>query len=435
MLSDIFFKYSFPSVSPMSVYYDVFKLGHGYLQEKDELPGSFKTNPIIIGFDNGNARKSILFEDQFESIISEFQKIDFAFVSGLTYFGRTNSMANASKCFALIFDLDDVSDDKLNTLIHGMNEGIYPKANYIVESGHGIHLYYVFETPIDLYPETKRVLKDLKYALIDLLWNMYTSNNPNKQFQGINQGFRVIGGKTKESGTTVAYKLYNEPITLEYLNSFNKTVQIDLFKQYRESKMSLEDAKTKYPEWYERRVLGNAGKGTWIVKRDLYDWWIRKIKEGATFGHRYYCIMTLAIYAAKCHIPEEELRKDAYDLIPYLNAINPNEPFTEHDVDSALESYDERYKTFPRKDIEKITSISIPPNKRNGRKQSQHLEFSRGIRKLKSSMGEKVSGGGRPKMKKIIQNYRRSNPAVTKSQCHKETGISRPTINKWWDSI
>lgn len=51
-------------------------------------------------------------------------------------------------------------------------------------------------------------------------------------------------------------------------------------------------------------------------------------------------------------------------------------------------------------------------------------------------MGEVVEG--RPKgsgtKQAIIQAWRKNNPGGKKIDCHRETGLSRPTIDKWWDS-
>ena len=57
-------------------------------------------------------------------------------------------------------------------------------------------------------------------------------------------------------------------------------------------------------------------RGRWTVKRDLYDWWLRRIADEIKVGHRFYGIMTLAIYAKKCDIDEDELREDAFGLLP-----------------------------------------------------------------------------------------------------------------------
>ena len=52
----------------------------------------------------------------------------------------------------------------------------------------------------------------------------------------------------------------------------------------------------------------------WICKRDLYDWWKRRIECEAVVGHRYYCLMMLSIYAVKCDISREELEADCLEL-------------------------------------------------------------------------------------------------------------------------
>ena len=79
--------------------------------------------------------------------------------------------------------------------------------------------------------------------------------------------------------------------------------------------------KSLWPEWYEYRI--NQGKSSkWSVKRDLYDWWKGKIIENATYGHRYFCLMCLAIFAIKCDVPEEELKRDALALVPILDKLS-----------------------------------------------------------------------------------------------------------------
>ena len=51
-------------------------------------------------------------------------------------------------------------------------------------------------------------------------------------------------------------------------------------------------------------------------------------------GHRFYGIMTLAIYAKKCRIDEDELRRDAFALLrPYDDmSVEDINRFTKDDV-------------------------------------------------------------------------------------------------------
>ena len=57
----------------------------------------------------------------------------------------------------------------------------------------GLHIYYVFQQPIDLYPNIKVQLKSLKYDLTFRLWE-YGSTSQVKaiQYQSINQSFRTV---------------------------------------------------------------------------------------------------------------------------------------------------------------------------------------------------------------------------------------------------
>ena len=368
------------------------------------------------------------------------QEADFSLVNGLTYFGRKNTIQNASKMYAMIFDLDGTTETTLNNFLSGAYAAeAYPVPNYIALSGHNVHLYYRFEEPISLYPNIKLQLKELKYSLTGKMWNRYTSTEKKVQFQGINQGFRAIGGKTKIEGVRVrAFVLNKHPFSLKELCQFvPEEKRIDEEKLWRESKFTLEQAKKKFPEWYERRVLQGVPSGRWICKRDLYEWWLRQIKESASYGHRYFAVMCLAIYGVKSNIPQDEVEADAMTLVPFLNNINPAMPFTAEDCKSALECFDERYVRFPISDIEKITGIAIPKNKRNGRKMAVHVQFMNLNRQFKVLNGE-CTNGGRPKgsgtAQMKVQQWREQHPEGRKVDCIRDTGLDKKTVYKWWQS-
>ena len=146
--------------------------------------------------------------------------------------------------------------------------------------------------------------------------------------------------------------------------------------------------------------------------------------------------MALVIYGIKCGISKQEIETDAVGLIPFLNGLNDKEPFTEEDIRSALECYDERYNTFPLKDIEKLTNIRIQRNKRNYRKQKDHVKVMNTMKALKKQLGEEVKEG-RPKgsgtAEQTVREWQESHPAGKKADCIRETGLSKPTVYKWWN--
>ena len=142
--------------------------------------------------------------------------------------------------------------------------------------------------------------------------------------------------------------------------------------------------------------------------------------------------MCLSIYGVKSGISKKQVEKDAIELMPFLNGMSDTEPFTENDIKSALECFDERYITFPIEDISKISGIAIEKNKRNGRKQAVHLERARAVQTIDYPEGEWRNTEGRPDKKKIIAEWQKSHPEGKKIDCHRETGLSRMTIDKWW---
>lgn len=437
MLEDILKEYGAKEVEAMEVYRDIYSLGDGLIQRSGEQ-NTLKANPI--GYYRNNGQKKghyrVLLDDTFEETLKELQEADFAIINGITYFGRKNVQEHASKMYAMIFDLDGVTDETLNAFLSGAyadSYDIYPLPNYIALSGHGVHLYYIFEEPVPLYPNIKIQLKSLKYALTDKMWNRYTSKSEKKQYQGINQGFRPIGGKTKIDGVRVrAFRLNLHPFSLADLGKYiPEEYQVDESKLYRESKMTLAEAKKAYPQWYQDKIINKQEQRYWIVKDALYEWWLRQIRQKASLGHRYFDVMCLAIYGAKCNIPYEDVEADALDLIPFMNLIAPDQEFTEADVYSALECYDQRYCTFPIEDIEKISGIPIKRNKRNGRSQEQHLKVARAVRDALNDNWRE--GNGRKPKADVVREWRRTHPEGSKSECKKETNMSWDTIRKWWD--
>ena len=454
-LYDVAADYGFTECSPMSVYGDIFRFGSGSIQKRDEPPTEMlKTNPIVY-MKNDNEKQGryrILFEDEFERYLSESYEYDFAITNGLTYFGRKMTLANASKMYALFVDFDGLTDSTFGNFLHGctlepfMLFGSlvyeYPMPNYIVFSGHNVHLVYVFAEPISLYPNIKLQLKGFKYGLIRKVWNRYTSTIQTPQYQGINQGFRPIGGKTKLAGVKVrAFATGKPKWTLEELNNYVfDEFKIDTQQLFKPSQMSFSEAAEKYPEWVAS-LQGEKPRNYWAVSRNLYEWFKEQTKQGAIYGHRYFCLMFLAICAAKCSFYDakknpnpvtfEELKRDAEYLRPYLDEKNKAMPMSDTDISSALECFDTCYVLFPREVAERLTAITMPQNKRNYRTQAVHLARARVLRDFDHPNNSWMNKDGRPTKQQQVIAYIKAHPNANNSEVSKALGISRPTVIKW----
>ena len=163
---------------------------------------------------DGKARRHLI-TDELEEL-SEIQGTDFTIMSPISYFGRQRRGQNARYLYAMVFDLDGVGMPQLRDTLHQMNKDIIPRATFVVNSGTGLHLYYVLTEPIPMYPQNQKILKELKYALTRQIWNRFTSSIKEPQMQGILQGFRVVGTSSKlgKDYPVVAYR-YGGAVALD----------------------------------------------------------------------------------------------------------------------------------------------------------------------------------------------------------------------------
>ena len=436
----------------------------------DDVP-CFRYNPIAIEFYKNNkgesrARHSIILKDNPES----YEFLDgrkFVIMSPITYVGRNRSADNGRYLYALAFDLDGVGMEELEHLMKLMmvrtlksGEVVHslPMANIIVNSGHGLHLYYLLKEPIPLYKRNREVLNKLKRGLTQMIWNKLTSTIDQVQHQGIFQGFRIPGTQTKFGKIVRAfYNSDSDYHTVESLNSHilsyneNKLSKEDIAtlndSKYNPNGVTLKEAERRWPEWYERVVIdGIKTPKKWHIKRDLYDWWLKRLWESDQIvaGHRYFCLMSLAVYAVKCDIGYEELKKDAMKLVARMEelTIHDDNHFTEKDAMDALQAFKVGYCTFPRNSIEYLTGLEMLVNRRNGRPQAAHLKRARAVQMVDDPEGEWRNKKGRldntlgtNASAWKIAHWRAWNLDGTKMQCHRETGIGRCTIDRWWRGL
>lgn len=397
-------------------------------------------NGIVVSIDEGtrNARRTILTDGHEQ--LAELLEEPFVVCSPISYFGRFRRADHALWLYALALDIDYVNINNLQSLVHWIEGlGIVARPTFIVNSGHGVHLYYVFDHPIAMYEANQQELLKLKKGLVDETWTKYTSYRPDrKEALGIVQGFRMVGSKTKMGlGSVLSAFKSGDRVSIDYLNS---CVQPEFQAHIDQpSLFSLEEAKKEWPDWYERRIVKGELPGRWHVKRDLYDWFLRQVYSGGKVGHRYFCMMCLAVYAAKCDIDEDELRRDAAALQQYLTSLGDKtgEPFEWAEAEKALECYNERYVKFPRATIERITAIPMPANKRNGRSLEQHIKMVNATRKMRRDvLGEdEYANNGRPfgsgiKRDEILA-YKKEHPKATQREIAKDLGVSPTTVNKW----
>jgi hypothetical protein len=441
----------------------------------------FRYNPIAIEFTDEinpktgkKVRPVTIITKENQECIDRIEGHDFVICSPVTYVGRNRNSTNARYLYAFTVDLDGVGVKQMKDIMWQMTENTAPKgtkkmtnsfapvANIIVNSGHGVHLYYLLKKPVPLFQTNVEMLNKLKKSLTNVVWNGFTSALIHRQYQGVLQGFRLPGTKTKFGETIRAfYNHDSELFSLAEINEFTRdevdgvaALKDDEIKAlekgwYNPKNVTLKEAEKRWPEWYERVIVqGKTEKKHWHIKRDLYDWWLDRLRKDNKIvpGHRYFCMMALAIYAVKCDIPYEELKRDAFELVSKMDSLTTDEDnhFTEDDVEDSLAAYKVGYCAFPKNSIEYLTALRMPEgNRRNGRKQVDHLKRARLLRDLDYPDGQWINRKGRNKESYSnsktawkVAAWRYKHPNVSsKSQCSRDLEMSRHTVIKWWDGV
>ena len=419
----------------------------------------WRYNPVVFCKEGKRAFHRLLLKDEGESL-QFLAGRKFAIMPPVTFVGNTNSYKNARFLYAFAIDLDGIGKSDIEYLLTGMNSGFLPQANIIVNSGHGLHLYFLLTRPIEMFATRLKSLNKLKEGLTRKVWLVSRLRNP--QIQSVVQGFRLPGTMTKFGKPIRAFINREAPLhDPEELNTFpSQDIQLSKeevghlmdSKPYNPAKITLAEAKKLWPEWYAQRVIGKKRVGKkWHINRGLYDWWLNILRNGekVEVHHRYWCILTLVVYAVKCGISRDEVLRDAMTLVVPFNkkSDSVDNPFIEEDVNDAMRAYDEEYNKWPVRVIEATTGIRIDRCRRNGRTRERHLVRARLMRDVQcSENGIKWddNNGRKPGSTKLasesrcaalVRGWRENHPQnKNKSLCARETGLSRPTIIKWWEN-
>ena len=167
--------------------------------EKVKKAKSGKTKPVV---------KRYSITDDLNIIDAVLKSGNFCLTAPISYAGKSRGAENARFLYAMAVDLDDIRVRKDGVPIglidlwnvHIERIGRIPKPTLIVSSGTGLHLYYVFEKAIPLFPNIAKQLQKFKHELTRLCWNegiVDIKSDADIQYEGIYQGFRMPGTITK----------------------------------------------------------------------------------------------------------------------------------------------------------------------------------------------------------------------------------------------
>ncbi len=446
----------YPEAAPEAFYRDLFPSGR--LGSRKYESGSYNGVLVRVLRREGElerAERHIITDDLMDisttATIAQSFGGEFDIVSPASYAGRRPMLDRAHELFALVFDLDGVKVEDgepvgLVDLLYqmadvpGVRAPLLPTPTYIVSSGTGLHLYYMLDEPIRVWPNVCEALRVFRNALTRRCWNQYVTDlSDAPQLESVVQGFRMVGSMAKDGEQVVRAFRVGDRVSMDYMNRFvpeDARVPGEVLR----ARYTAEEARELWPEWDPewRRKAAAAPETPWRVKRDLFDWWCRRVEAGEPFdGNRYWCIFVAACYAAKCpDVTYEELEAWAHRVRPMLDAMTakPDNSFTEKDVQAAIAVYGNPISVKLRRDkVAEKTQLPMPRNKRNGRKREVHLMGARAIQEINDRVNgtDWRAGNGRKPKRDTIRSYAVEHPEASQREIAAALGVSKTTVNKW----
>ena len=388
-----------------------------YTLYEDIFGDTSQTIPVVFIDDDNKHIVPMSIEDALE----QSKDRNDVLMGGCTYFNNWISKKSAKDIYTFIIDMDNVySGTLLNALRQDWRTAsgeVLPMPTYIVNSGTGLHLYFVLTEPIPNYKVTTESLDKLYRALAiqQTTKRVYL----HKQVQWFGQDFRMAGGLNKYEWKNTVFKV-GEKWDIDELGKAVGLKDVH-FTRYGEKR-------TKSVT--EKKQRKNR-KG-WRSNRAFYDYAVRTCRDKTREGNRYTSMCALSVIAWKCNVSQEELEKDLLSLLPDYNK-GATRQIKEKEIYSAMKMYNDKAMLTQRESLENWQGWEYKPIKRNGRKQAEHLERARLVQTLDYPNGTWRNTEGRPSKAKLVEEWIACHPNGTKTECIRDTGLSKPTVYKWWN--
>ena len=363
----------------------------------------------------------------------------------IAYAGRGTSSKQAFELYAFVFRVflpDEISPFYVESCLEALKVSLdrygnqYPRnpricPTYVLtdKDYSSVYFCYVLREPIPMFHHLHTKLQRLYDALsraIHHLWDIGIWDSTQKRFtykyeckkpmpKSIFQQYPVVGSKLG-NGECLAYEV-GKKYDLEELNMLvPKVNRIQLY----DPKMTLEEAKEKYGDWVERRIIQKrkpSGSRFFKPSIYIYNWFIRQITENKDII-RLATMEALASYAVKNKINEGRFLADLADVRASLSVRFSEEDVSEHET--RAKEYFEEDPLFlhyvKTEEVEEWTGIHIEPTKRNYKTRKEHLK---GVHAKYSQ-------------EQAVLEWLEANPEGTQTACSKDLGISRKTVSKWW---
>ena len=365
------------------------------------------------------------------------------YVAPATYINGCYKADTCQNVHALVVDIDRIDWGTLEAIIKNGNlGGMTPMPSYIVNSGSGVHFYYVFNRPVPFYHKNRKPLNKMYKTLCGITKrNIHAKTD----FHALTQPFRLPGSQTKLGQTAGAWRSGEKWSVALLARRLDVDIsEMDLDERPLLPQKEYHEAKA---QWAAQAGKPRAAKGKWKSslegKVGFYRSCLRRCYEETPEGSRYLSMVALAMVAYKVQIPKETLEEDLNELLIHYNQIG--KVMGSKEVKKALRSYNSKALLTPSTGLEERFGWKFSRNSQKKREElkekgldkrsrAEILEEARAIRDIRMKrQGRKWddNNGRKPKQQQI-REWRAANPDGTPKECMAATGISKNTVYKWW---
>ncbi len=392
------------------------------------------------------------------------------FLGGTSFYNEFVNKKTAKDIYCFIVDMDNVYAGILTEIFSSGWKDAHgkpmPRPTYIVNSGTGLHLYFVLKRPLPRYTRQGLQIDQLyrKLAATETTsWNFLE-----KSVQWFGQDFRIAGGCGKNGFENTVFRV-GDPWDAAELARMLGLYKTEAWKVKDEKTGETKEFKFLYegdplPPMGDNKEEGQDDQGEkrhkksyyrrtgYYLNRRAYESSVERCKSETHEGHRYMSMCALAALAWKCKISEEQLRHDLLSLLPYYNNSDVMRLVKPREIENAIKMYNSRAINTPKETLENWLGWQFKGSKRNGRKRWDHLHQekfndARGWPTIDNPcltnrnnvlqyMRQNGELHGRPQgsgtKKQLVRDWRDAHPNGKKIECERDLHLSRHTVLKWW---
>lgn len=371
------------------------------------------------------------------------------------------------RVYAFVMDVDEVRPATMEYLISLVEQGKFPRPTAVSNSGSGVHFFYILDVALQVgyrgkYLQNFRLADQVYFMLHQRLSNLY----PGVQRHHLGQDYRLVGSLSKFGDVTTAWEVGSfwkiedlanalkvnfqaiykpmsmaSPRMVSYAKSIAGELQLDLpdlSKPHDVYDFIAANKDAAYQARQQRRAQAGVGKKRAVGWYE--DTWY-KVYTKTEAGNRFNALRALAIVAYKCRIPEERFEADLRKLsvLWQERRWRGGDVFNVGNIEAIMRMFrnGDRYKMTTRNRLEELLGWKWPGSRHriNGRTQVEHLKRARAMQTVDYPNGEWRNRAGAPTAQKKVLDWRVAHPDGKKADCVRDTGLSKPTVYKWWDSV